>query len=284
MALLVDAILAVIQAEYRLPPPQWTDVSGGLTAKERAQLEKECTAASEFDPENTRLQLWKSWNAGTYEAVYRRCPYGRVFAILDRGMTANDIPWELWGRILRLYDGLRGNKAYCIYLFAIHRPRIFPRSAKTPITPLHINGGYTYPCQTDMILIYRAEDATRVLLHELQHAECLDHPEQGVDVVEAETEAWAELWYVALHSRGQHRRFCEGIRRQSAWMQSQNAAVRRWIGKGHAFPWRYTIGKEDVWRRWGILLSEENSLMMPEAQRSLRLTAPPEGHLVHGIE
>lgn len=277
---LEQVVLAAIQEEYRRAPPRWWKVDEGLSEEEQQALEAECTTPSEFDPDNTRLRMWTAWKKGHRRAVLRACSEGRVFVILDRGMTEETVPWEWWGRILRLFHSGSGNrKGFCIYFFAVHRPRRFPRSIRTPITPESINGGYTYPCQKEMILIYRAEDATRVLLHELQHAVCLDHVDQGVDRVEAETEAWAELWYVALQSRGDRTTFREGLRRQSAWILGQNAMVRRWIGNRRDFPWRYTIGKEEVWRRWGILSEEED-----EPVRSLRLTAPPLGRDVHGME
>lgn len=272
MALLIDTVLQLVQQEYRLPAPVWTDdPTIRLTAKETAFLERECRAESEFDPDQTRLEMWEGWKAGQLQGVLRRCAYGQVFAVLDRSFAPEDIPWELWGRILRLYT--ERTSPFCVYLFAKDRPRRFPRSPASPIQPTHINGGYTYPCKKDAILIYRAEDATRVLIHELQHASCLDHPQLGVDRVEAETEAWAELWYVALYSGGDPAAFQNALRRQSAWMLTQNKKVRRWIGNTRVFPWRYTVGKEEVWRRWGIL-TQENMSRHHAAESSLRLTAP----------
>ena len=41
------------------------------------------------------------------------------------------------------------------------------------------------------------------------------------------------------------------------------------------FPWRYTIGKEDVWRRWNILQDYKSNLVV----NSLRLTYPPNNTL-----
>lgn len=273
MALLIDTVLRLVQQEYRLPAPTWTDDPAvRLTEKETALLERECRAESEFDPNQTRREMWEGWKAGQFQGVLRRCAYGQVFAVLDTAYSAEDIPWDLWGRILRLYTEGRQKAPFCIYLFAKDRPRRFPRSPASPILPTNINGGYTYPCQKEAILIYRAEDATRVLIHELQHASCLDHPQLGIDCVEAETEAWAELWYVALYSKGNPNTFQRGLRCQSAWMLAQNKKVRRWIGETRAFPWRYTVGKEDVWRRWGILIEEVPR--QPAAEASLRLTVP----------
>jgi hypothetical protein len=141
------------------------------------------------------------------------------------------------------------------------------------IKPQHINGGYTYHCNRETIMIYRAEDATRVLLHELMHSCCLDKMERGIDQVEAETEAWAELLYIGFLSQGKAQLFRLLHQRQSDWMRVQDQAVKAHMKKPRDFPWRYTMGKEEVWQRWGILLPI--SAYEKEAQMSLRLTAPP---------
>ena len=41
------------------------------------------------------------------------------------------------------------------------------------------------------------------------------------------------------------------------------------------FPWRYTVGKEDVWRRWNILQDSNSNMVV----NSLRLTYPPDNSL-----
>ena len=147
-------------------------------------------------------------------------------------------------------------------------------------------------------MIYRAEDATRVLIHELQHASCLDHHEDGVDLVEAETEAWAELLYVALLSQGNPAVFQKLLQKQVMWMMIQNDVIRHHIRRPRQFPWRYTVGKEDVWRRWGLLPDvERNTTEQYELRRnappttllptrSLRLTAPPSADIqrAFGVE
>ena len=43
------------------------------------------------------------------------------------------------------------------------------------------------------------------------------------------------------------------------------------------FPWRYTIGKELVWRRWDVL--RENAKGDIKLNNSLRLTVPPSNKL-----
>jgi hypothetical protein len=131
----------------------------------------------------------------------------------------------------------------------------------------------------ETIVIYRAEDATRVLIHELQHASCLDHVEHGTDLVEAETEAWAELLYAGLLSQGKKALFHELVQKQADWMSAQNAEVKKHI-KGRQFPWRYTVGKEEVWERWGLEAQAHSVNPTPlhsvnPTIHSLRLTPPP---------
>jgi hypothetical protein len=166
-------------------------------------------------------------------------------------------------------------KPFKIFFLANRSLRQFP-SEDEPITPENINGGYTYRCDPETIVIYRAEDATRVLIHELQHSCCLDNPENGVDIIEAETEAWAELFYVAIISQGKKYIFKDLIQRQSEWMIKQNRKVRQHMMGPNTmeFPWRYTIGKEEVWERWGILRRDEMKPVI-NVGKSLRLTYPP---------
>jgi hypothetical protein len=100
----------------------------------------------------------------------------------------------------------------------------------------------------------------------------LDHHEDGVDLVEAETEAWAELLYAAMLSQGKPMLFQLLVKRQADWMQIQNEVVRRYIHQSQQFPWRYTVGKEDVWKRWGLIEDRERNTVL---QHELRRNAPP---------
>lgn len=267
---LIATLLEIVKQEMKKPPPQWT--ASAMTMKEKKELARECKGESTFDPNRTREQMMTQFLAGQRMESTKECEYGRITVLLDPAMTEEDIPWELWGRILRIYGGF-----YRIYLLAHSNPRRFPKIG-SPIGPEHINGGYTYPCQQNMIIIYRAEDSTRVLIHELQHAACLDHSDHSVDQQEAETEAWAELIYIALLSEGIHSRFRSLQRIQSQWICTQNHKIKRYIGETHEFPWRYTVAKQAVWERWGLLFAcRPSSLYMD----SLRLTAPPSSALMN---
>lgn len=264
----VELFLHRVQQEYQRPPPTWT-ISHTVPPIHQRWIRQEASAPSDFDVLRLRENVL---HHSPQSVIYATCPYGSLVIYFEQ-YDSKDLPWDLWGRILRLfYEG----KRFTIYLLASSVPRRFPSSHSShPIKPEHINGGYTYPCRTDTIVIYRAEDATRVLLHELQHASCLDHHERGVDQVEAETEAWAELLYTIFLSRGDAAAWRRCWARQWAWIQKQNDRVRRHIrGSSMEFPWRYTIGKEEVLRNWfpslpSLPASGSSSV------NSLRLTAPP---------
>jgi len=261
---LLGITLDVIQKEFQKEAPQWHHTQWNATNK--SFIVKECNQPSEFDPSNVRQHMLTNIETSTVLT----CDYGTIHVIYANEQQKREIPWSLWGRILRLYS--HKGKPFTIFFLASPHLREFP--VKGEITPYNINGGYTYPCNHETIVIYRAEDATRVLIHELQHSCCLDNHAIGVDRVEAETEAWAELIYCAVLSEGNHTVFQKLLRNQSAWIQQQNARVKEFIGHTRAFPWRYTVGKEEVWRRWNILSSSSKKHTV-----SLRLTAPPSAHI-----
>jgi hypothetical protein len=243
-----------------------------MEEKESEYLRKECLTDSEFDPHNCRRTLYNNMVKGLSMLVKATCPYGQVIVIVNDPKQTEDIPWGLWGRILRMYTE-KGHPPFTVFFLTNMHLRTFP-SATKPIMAENINGGYTYPCNRETIVIYRAEDATRVLLHELMHSCCLDHHEHGVDLVEAETEAWAELVYIAFLSQGKKKEFDELLRLQSEWMRQQNRKVKAHMRQPESmeFPWRYTIGKENVWRRWNILRERKSYVSVGN---SLRLTCPP---------
>ena len=261
---LIGTLLDLVKKEMARPAPVWS--SSSITHVEKRMLQRECQEPSPFDPYETRRVMMNSFD--TLTVITKECPYGKITVLLDSSISNEDIPWELWGRILRMYGS---TEPFRIYVLAHPRLRQFPAKGES-IGPEHINGGYTYPCKKRMIMIYRAEDATRVLIHELQHASCLDHREHTVDQQEAETEAWAELIYIALLSEGSPARFRQLQRDQSRWMAIQNKKVASYLKTPTEFPWRYTIGKQEVWERWGIFLPPRT---FSREITSLRLTVPP---------
>jgi hypothetical protein len=257
MSILIDILLESVREEFAKKEPEWS--LAPMNKSDMIFLQNECTKDSEFDPMNKRRTMYESLISGNAPVTIVTSPYAQVTAVLENKNQAKEIPWGLWSRIFRMYH--EKNKPlhpFKVYFMANTNLRKFP-PGNQPITPENINGGYTYPCNHETILIYRAEDATRVLLHELMHSCCLDNQALGVDRVEAETEAWAELVYVAFLSEGDPRTFEDLLGRQRTWMVSQNEEVKKHMSNpsSREFPWRYTLGKEEVWRRWELFPEEE---------------------------
>jgi hypothetical protein len=273
---LLQQVSNVIKAEYDNPAPIWDPC---LPTKEDLELvKKECITKSEFDPLELRLNMWNAFEDDIATMYCFDNEYGKLVCFMEDVSQIRDLPLDLWGRILRtFYNKKKEQVKFRIFFLADTTLRKM-NSKIEPIGPANINGGYTYRCHPDTIIIYRAEDATRVLLHELFHACCCDNPDFGVDIMEAETEAWAELLYCAWLSRGTIHILLDLIKRQSDYMNKQNKKIAKRIGKkgveNKEFPWRYTIGKQDVWERWGIFNPVELTPKI-DVGRSLRLTFPP---------
>ena len=274
MSILLNSVLDSIRHEYSNPAPLWT-ISYIIDPKDMEYLHNECTIGSEFDPNNRRKTLYNNMLSGRVSTIVATCPYGKVIAILENVEQVLDIPWPLWARMMRLYAE-KGHPPFKVYFLGNTHMRTFPENHKL-ITPENINGGYTYPGNRETIMIYRAEDATRVLLHEMMHSCSLDNHANGVDQVEAETEAWAELIYIGMLSKGIKKEFYGLLHLQSEWMRKQNLKVKQYMHhpESREFPWRYTIGKEDIWRKWNILPTTSKGRPYISIGNSLRLTHPP---------
>lgn len=277
MSALINIILDKIKVEYNKEDVLWTKTS--LTRSDYSFLEEECMKDSEFDPYNARKNIYLKMKNAELSYETRKCKYGQIFVVYENGIQSNDIPWNLWGRILRMFSN--NSIPFKVFLLTNTHLRKFPKN-NLAIKPENINGGYTYPCDHESIIIYRAEDATRVLIHELMHSSCLDKMENGIDMVEAETEAWAELLYIAFLSQGKRALFLKLLENQSNWMVEQNKKVKKHMNdpKSIEFPWRYTIGKEQIWRKWNIL-TPSSSVHLGS---SLRLTYPPSDSLKDTFE
>jgi len=277
MSILINTLLERVQKEFSMAEVIWKNID--LSDKDFNFLKEECNKDSEFDLTNKRKQMFNNMINKKLFVIICKCEYGQIVALLDSMEQMAELPWDLWGRILRMFSE-PSRKSFKIFFLGNKSLREFPSKGKL-ITPENINGGYTYRCNPETIFIYRAEDATRVLIHELQHSCCLDNTDNGIDIVEAETEAWAELFYVAILSKGNKYIFKDLLEKQSEWMIKQNIKVKKHMknkDNSMEFPWRYTIGKEDIWERWG-LLKRDNIKSDINVKKSLRLTYPPSNSL-----
>ena len=281
---LIQSLAALVAAAPK--PKPWHDAE--LTPHTLSVLKRECETPSDFDQIFSREHFWALYQAGQIDPVVKQTVGGTLVALLHDKEQLNEIPWTLWSIILQLYKRPDG-KPYTIYFCAHPALRTFPTKKHHPVTPLNINGGYTYPCDSTCVFVYRAEDATRVLIHELFHAACSDTPNKSLDETEAETEAWAELVWCGFMGGGDVKKTAKAVLDQASWIHHQNRQLQE---NGHMkhtgqvvgapspnpFPWRYTVGKEHVWARWGIdvmsITSSPNDKCDDHAH-SLRLTFHP---------
>lgn len=177
---------------------------------------------------------------------------------------------KLLGVMAGVLAAMGDKKNYTIYWFMSDERRRFPATGQT-VGPLNVNGGYCRACAPETIVIYRREDALRVLIHELQHACCLDDHKMPIAQLEAYTEAWAELIYAMVGAIVHRLRPEDAWHIQTAWSAAQNRRLRSEFGVigPTEYAWRYTVGKEEVWRKMNLFIASPSRL-----SESLQLGAP----------
>jgi hypothetical protein len=75
-------------------------------------------------------------------------------------------------------------------------------------------------------------------------------------MLEADTEAWAEIVLCALMSGGVKRRFMDLFDKQMIYAskQADGLVLHHKLRDANDYAWRYTAGKIDVWRRLGFVI------------------------------
>lgn len=236
---------------------------------------------SEFDPLKIRQQMYRGWLEGSKTITCLLNRFAKIIILGNKEFKLNEDYLYLWSWILSTFCPLEMYGRIRIFFVADESLRRFPLEGEGDIGPQNINGGYTYPCRKNLdIFIYRIEDATRVLIHELLHAFCTDRHETGVDLIEAKTEAWAELIWCCFMAEGNIDKSLKNFESQIGWVVLQNERVIDFIGENgvvtRKFPWRYTIAKENIFRVWmgkKQLLGYKKKIGGPLGE-SLRLTNP----------
>jgi len=245
----IEPFLEPIQAEYTLQPPNWT-----LVEPEETTFKYIYSVAEEDDPFDTGKLKQECANAlrTSQATVFRSvCPLGEILLVsLHKDPTTPT--WNLWWRCVRLL--LTQGKRARILLFGNPTKRMRPLEHQAQIVQGHINGGATYPCNEKTIVVYRKEEMTRVLLHELLHASCSDPYEKSTPHIEADTEAWAELILCAMAAKGKLGPFITHMNNQLQWSVNQAALVKQKhnVHSDEQYAWRYLVGRLDVWNSLGI--------------------------------
>jgi hypothetical protein len=224
---------------------------------------------SNFDTMSLRSSLWEDLENGTARLLCKTCENAKVIYI-QKGKE--DPPWDLWGRIFQwLGSPPHGETKWRVFWFPATVKRQYPPPGEE-LGPTSINGGYSYVCRSDTIVIYRLEEATRVLVHEILHASCCDPENESLPMKEANTETWAELFLVALLSGGSEAKAANLWKIQSQWIADQNAIIRNRFGveTPEDYAWRYTLGRERILDSLKIELPQP----VQTHTKSSRLTSP----------
>lgn len=277
MPVLLDVLVEEIGALYTQPKPIWSDYNP--TEVDMKQLEQNSLANNTFDTKNLKNQVWLQYKKGTYKCIGKECEYGRVVALIDSGTT---IPLEDWGHIFKWFGKSADGNKWTVYWFGSHVKREFPKNG-LPMAAEHVNGGYTTRCSSEGIYIYRVEEATRVLIHELFHAACLDPDpaKTSLPVLEATTETWAELLLIAFRSKGSRVKAQRLWAAQRLWIQTTNrhAAKFHSVKNEKDYAWRYMNGREIIYAQLGFDLGSSRQLGggSLEDVKSSRFTAPELG-------
>lgn len=170
-------------------------------------------------------------------------PTAKVLAIV---YPDTHIPWATFGKIFQAFGQPTG-KQWRLVWFANKKRRMIPNGKPKAFD---MNGGYTYACQSD-IVIYREEEAPRVLVHELLHASCTDDMNQPEEIREVLTESWAELFLIAILSPT-IRKAKKLWEIQSQWIIDQETVLKRFVNKPTDYAWRYTVGRREVLESLGL--------------------------------
>lgn len=233
-----------------------------LTGKWLAAAAAAAQEPSNFDGDNFRKSMWDTNQRKHY---IMHTPSGLSHLIvIGLGQPSRRLLGVMWAVFAAM------KRPYTVFWFMSEMRRVFPEVGES-VGPMNVNGGYCRACQPDTIVIYRKEDALRVLIHELQHAGCLDNHNESIAVLEARTEAWAELIYAMVGAIVHRLRPEVAWAIQSGWSAAQNRRLRNEFGiLGPAdYAWRYTVGKEEVWASMGLPIA--HPLKVTE---SLQLGAP----------
>jgi len=240
-----------------------------LTEEDKAILEKEAESDPTFDKLQLRKKLNDEFTNGQAVSIVKKTINARIVILTNNKQEI--YPWELWAKIFEWFGQPTSGSLWQVYLYASDTKRILPSEGS--IGPEHLNGGYTYPCKSDCIVIYRYEEATRVLIHELLHAACTDNHTNHVTLKEAATEAWAELILVALLSKGNKKKACELWNIQDHYIQDLNYTVKNFhnVNTFEDYAARYTIMREKVFNDLGIMLDKN---YRPKRITISRFTSP----------
>lgn len=246
-AFLKEPFLDMASRVWAMPEEKWIDDMANKTDIEL--LKSQANEGSNIDEINLRYDMIQKWKRKEVSLRVKELPGRTRVVFVGTDDQWEQIPWTLWARIMQAIGHPVGN----ILFYAHPLKRNFPEKGED-IRAANINAGYSYICKQDLVVIYRFEEATRVLLHELLHTACFDNEKDTVEL-EVSTEAWTEILLCAILSQGSTVKFNTLWKKQCAWIRGQTALLRtRYNVHGsHDYAWRYLVGKHEKLESTGFM-------------------------------
>ena len=234
---------------------------------------REGSSDSEFDSNNLRKEVLRDLQANRAKLVTKNSKIAKVLAIVYPDQEPR-IPWDIFAKIFTAFGPSHG-KPWRFVWFANKRPRELPALMEKPAAG-HMNGGYTYPCDPSAVVVYREEEVARVLVHELLHAACTDAKGDMIELVEAKTETWAEIFLIAVLSAGKPRLFAQLWKTQAQWIADQEYVLinEHGVQTPSDYAWRYTLGRRFVLKGFGVDLPGPSADPIANIASSMRFTSP----------
>jgi hypothetical protein len=261
----IDDFLKPIQEEYKDKPPAYHLQTP--TSNDFHYIQSVAPTNDQFDMLGLKRQMLEALKAN--KATHTKCvsPLGEIHLIALKSSPVEP-QWNTWWRAVRL---LISKPPVRIVMFAHPRKRLAP-SKPTHVSKEHVNGGAAMRCDPKSIVLYRKEELTRTLIHELLHATCSDPYYKPTEFIEADTEAWAELTLCGMAAKGDYQRWKDEFSKQLDWSVKQAATLEDHFDvKGsNDYAWRYLIGRLDVWKRLGLDVPGRPTTYKPV--KSLRFT------------
>ena len=264
LPLLLETLCSKIQTTDA-NPLFW--VNDEPTPEDLDHILKQAKDSSPFDPLGLRKQTMDDLKQNKARLITKRCAYAKVLAIVYK--TTAPIPWDLFAKIFQAF-GKPKNQDWRLVWFANPAQRLYPPIGQEP-GAADVNGGYATRCLPGTIVIYREEEVARVLVHELLHAACTDNMDDPVELIEAKTETWAELFLIAILAQGKLRKANSLWKLQAQWIADQEYILMHnynILNKSN-YVWRYTVGRRDILQGLGIDLPPP-----APSKLSLRFTDP----------
>lgn len=261
LPVVLEEILVQIKKVYSKVPVKF--IRAPVTHADIDKMEQAIKEGAEFDRLGLKAEVWKRYKKGTNAIQCLDSPIARIVAVLPKGLEVPDD----WGRIFQLFGMPKHGPKWNVYWFGSITPRRFPKTG-LPLAGEHLNGGYTQLCSTEGIFIYRIEEASRVLIHELLHASCQDPLEKSIPQREAHIETWAELIFVALRAKGLEKEALRLWKLQTQWVSDTNnqAAKYNMVQTEDDYGWRYLNGRTQVYESLGLELPPVSGVK-PERSR-----------------